>query len=180
MTRIYKSKSFLKRFAFVGPNIQIFEMSLILRPEAISVLEGVRIDDFVRIEGGLGVRIGKYVHIASFASILGGGAAEIGNFAGIAQGAKLITGVGHPFEDNFPYVLPSRDPYHRMRGKIVMGDYSFVAVNATILPDINIGEGAVIGAGAVVTKDVPPWKVVAGIPARTIGERVNFTITPDE
>lgn len=176
MTSIYKSDNFLKRFAFVGNDVQVFELALILKPEVIQLLDGTRVDDFTRIEGGAGIRIGKYVHIASYASILGGGEAEIGNFSGIAQGAKLVTGVGHPFEDKFPYKLPESDPYHRMRGKIVMGDYSFVAVNAVILPNIVIGEGAVVGAGAIVTKDVPPWAVVAGTPAHIIGERRNFKL----
>lgn len=179
MSGPYKSADFMKRFAFIGNNVQIFEMALILKPEVIEILEGTRIDDFVRIEGGTGLRIGKYVHIASFASILGGGEAEIGNYAGIAQGARLITGMGHPFEDKFPYKLFSSDPYHRMRGRIVMGEYSFVAANAVILPNIVIGEGAVVGAGAVVTKDVMPWTIVAGVPARVIGERKNFKIIQD-
>ncbi len=177
MTSPYKSADFLKRFAFIGSDVQIFEMALILKPEVIQILDSSRIDDFTRIEGGMGLKIGKCVHIASFASILGGGEAEIGDFSGIAQGAKLITGMGHPFEDKFPYKLPDTDPYHRARGKIVMGDYSFVAANAVICPNITIGEGAIVGAGAVVTKDVPPWAIIGGIPARIIGERKNFKIT---
>lgn len=174
MTQIYKTKEFLAQFAFVGNDVQIFEQALILKPEVIQLGDGVRIDDFTRIEGGSGLRIGKYVHIASFASILGGGEAEIGDLSGIGQGAKLITGVGHPFEDKFPAKLPDHDPYHRRQGKIVMGNYSFVAVNAVIMPNVMIGEGAVVGAGAVVTKNVPPWAIVVGAPARIIGSREKF------
>lgn len=174
VNRVYKTKEFLATFAFVGGDVQIFEQALILKPEMIHLADGVRIDDFTRIEGGAGIRIGKYVHIASFASILGGGEAQIGHFSGIGQGAKLITGMGHPFEDKFPAELPVHDPYHRMQGKIVMGDYSFVAVNAVVMPNVMIGEGAVVGAGAVVTKNVPPWAIVAGVPAKVIGRREKF------
>jgi galactoside O-acetyltransferase len=172
--QVYKTREFLARFAFVGDDVQIFEQALILKPEVIQLADGVRIDDYARIEGGSGLRVGKYVHIASFASILGGGEAQIGNFSGIGQGAKLITGVGHPFEDKFPAKLPDQDPYHRTRGKIFMGDYSFVAVNAVVMPNVTIGEGAVVGAGAVVTKNVPPWAIVVGAPARVIGSREKF------
>jgi acetyltransferase-like isoleucine patch superfamily enzyme len=174
VTQAYKTKEFLAQFAFVGDDVQIFEQALILKPEVIQLADGVRIDDFTRIEGGSGLRIGKYVHIASFASILGGGEVQIGDFSGIGQGAKLITGVGHPFEDKFPVKLPEQDPYHRRRGKIVMGDYSFVAVNAVIMPDVMIGEGAIVGAGAVVTKNVLPWAIVVGAPAKVIGSREKF------
>lgn len=50
-------------------------------------------------------------------------------------------------------------------------DYVFIGTRATILPGVTLGEGAVVGAGSVVTKDVPPYTMVAGIPARKIGER---------
>ncbi len=170
----YKSPEFMRQFARVGRGVQVFKWALILKPEAIELGDGVRIDDYTRIEGGMGLRIGKYVHIASFASILGGGQAEVGDFSGMAQGARLITGTGHPFEDQFPAVLPTADVYHRAQGRIVMGKYSFVAANAVVMPNITIGEGAVVGAGAVVTKDVQPWTIVAGVPAKVIGARARF------
>ena len=53
-------------------------------------------------------------------------------------------------------------------GKIEVGAYSFVGANATIMPGVTIGDHCVIGAGAVVTKDVPSGMVAAGVPARII------------
>jgi galactoside O-acetyltransferase len=111
------------------------------------------------------------VHIASFASILGGGEAEMGDCSGMAQGARVITGSGHPCEEQFPMRMVEGDPYYRMRGRNVLGAYSFIAANAVVLPNVNLGEGAVVAAGAVATRDVPPWTVVAGVPAKAVGER---------
>lgn len=54
-------------------------------------------------------------------------------------------------------------------GRVVVGNYSTIGTNATILPDLVIAENVFIGAGAVVTKDVPPNTIVAGIPARRVG-----------
>lgn len=54
---------------------------------------------------------------------------------------------------------------------VTLGDYAWVGMRALILPGVEVGEGAVIGAGAVVTRSVKPWAVVAGNPAREIGER---------
>jgi acetyltransferase-like isoleucine patch superfamily enzyme len=48
-----------------------------------------------------------------------------------------------------------------------------VGMNAVILPGITVGRGAIVGAGAVVTRDVPPFSIVAGVPARVIGTRTN-------
>ncbi len=53
-------------------------------------------------------------------------------------------------------------------GKIEIGNNVWISANATILPNVKIGEGAVIAAGAVVTKNVQPFSVVAGVPAKMI------------
>jgi acetyltransferase-like isoleucine patch superfamily enzyme len=56
---------------------------------------------------------------------------------------------------------------------VTIGDFVFVGSRAMILPGVDIGEGAVVAAGAVVTKSVPPRDVVAGIPAKKIGTRTS-------
>jgi acetyltransferase-like isoleucine patch superfamily enzyme len=53
----------------------------------------------------------------------------------------------------------------------VIGNRVWIGYGAIILPGLTIGEGAVVGAGAVVTKDVEPFAIVGGNPARKIGER---------
>lgn len=54
---------------------------------------------------------------------------------------------------------------------IVLRDYVWIGSRATILPGVTVGEGAVVAAGAVVTKDVPPYAIVGGVPAKPLGER---------
>ena len=61
-------------------------------------------------------------------------------------------------------------PSAALAGNIEIGDFTFVGTNATILPNIKVGKNVVVGAGAVVTKDVPNDLVVAGCPAQIIGE----------
>jgi acetyltransferase-like isoleucine patch superfamily enzyme len=56
-------------------------------------------------------------------------------------------------------------------GPVTVGDYAWISCRAVILPGVTIGEGAVVAAGAVVTKDVPPYTVVGGVPARFVAER---------
>ena len=56
-------------------------------------------------------------------------------------------------------------------GDVVIGNHVWIGYRAIILPGIRIGDGAVIGAGSVVTKDVEPFVIVAGNPARPIGQR---------
>lgn len=65
-------------------------------------------------------------------------------------------------------------------GEISIGDYAWLCSRCIILPGIKIGEGAIVASGAVVTKDVEPWTVVGGIPAKPIGkrEKKNYNYTP--
>src|SRR3990167_1266975 len=63
------------------------------------------------------------------------------------------------------------DDFHAILGPVEIGDYVFIGPRAIILPGVKIGKGAVIAAGAVVTKDVGEFKIVGGVPAQVIGER---------
>jgi Acetyltransferase (isoleucine patch superfamily) len=63
-------------------------------------------------------------------------------------------------------------------GPVIVGDRAWLSFRTTTLPGITIGEGAVVAAGAVVTKDVPPYTIVAGVPARVISDRPR-TLTYD-
>jgi len=56
-------------------------------------------------------------------------------------------------------------------GDVIIGDRAWIGYRAIVLPGVKIGEGAVVGAGAVVTKDVDPYAIVVGNPARKVGER---------
>ena len=56
-------------------------------------------------------------------------------------------------------------------GPVIIEDYAWISCRVVVLPNIKIGEGAVVAAGAIVTKDVSPFTVVGGVPAKKIGER---------
>ena len=149
----------------------IYEPVLILKPDNVIIAETARVDSFVKIEGGQGVAIGEYVHISSFCHInIGGGFVTINNHAGIASGARILGGSNKMTGQSMSAASPPEMQVVE-RSFTTIGMYAFVGANATIMPGVNVGRGAVVGAGAVVTKDVPPWTVVAGVPAREIGRR---------
>ena len=87
----------------------------------------------------------------------------IGEHVGWGPGAKLL-GSAHVAE---PIDRPIIETDLEVR-PVVIGDWADIGTNAVILPGVTIGKGAIVGAGAVVTEDVAPFSVVAGVPARLI------------
>lgn len=70
-------------------------------------------------------------------------------------------------------LLLSHDYSRKIHGDTWIGDYCFVGMDAIILPGVCVGSHSVVGAGAVVTKDVPPHTIVAGNPAKIIKENID-------
>jgi maltose O-acetyltransferase len=93
--------------------------------------------------------------------IVGRGKIFIGNSVSISFGVKLITGSHKVNSESF---FGEFKP-------ININDYVWIGAGAIVLPGCSIGRGAVVAAGSVVTKNVDAYSVVAGIPARKIGER---------
>ena len=87
---------------------------------------------------------------------------RIGNNCIITSGVKFIT------HDGGIWVLRKEKPEIHAFGKIDIKDNCFIGLNSIILPNVTIGPNSVVGAGSVVTKDVPPNSVAAGVPARVI------------
>lgn len=156
----------------IAPTAKVFPWAKIIQDgNNFSVGEYSRIDDFAFINAGKGCWIGRFVHIASFVSIIGGGEFSIDDFSGFSAGCRVITGTDDylgPFMTN-PTV--PREFTNYQISHVTIGKSVIVGTNAVIFPGVTIGEGAAVAACAVVRKDLSPWGVYAGDPARKIGER---------
>jgi len=58
--------------------------------------------------------------------------------------------------------------FHPIEGEITLGDDCWIGANVTIMPNVTVGEMSIVGAGSVVTKDVPPYTIVGGVPAKEL------------
>jgi acetyltransferase-like isoleucine patch superfamily enzyme len=149
----------------------IFEPVVILKPEMVQIAETARVDSFVKVEGGQGVVIGEHTHIASFCHInIGGGRVTIGAHVGIASGGKVLGATATPAGLSMSAASP-REMQVISYAHTAIGDFVLICTNAVVLPGVTVGEGAVLAAGAVATKDIPAWETWAGVPARKIRAR---------
>lgn len=87
----------------------------------------------------------------------------IGNHVAITSGTKILT----------HFLDPDSKGNHFRYGEVHIEDDVFIGMNVIICNDVTIGKGSIVGAGSVVTKDIPPYQVWAGNPARFIKERAH-------
>jgi len=140
---------FVRRWSYKLAGIKIGRGSVIhcwvnfFQPSNIEIGQDSIIGDHCFLDGQAKLKIGNNVDIAS---------------------QVLIYNSEHNIES---------DDFHAIEQPVEIEDYVFIGPRAIILPGVKIGKGAVVAAGAVVTRDVEPFKIVGGVPAKEIGERIN-------
>lgn len=154
-----------------GRGVRIFQGARLVTPEVIGIGDRTQLDEGIYLFGGDGIELGCHVHFAFGSSVSGGGRCVVGDFVGVAAGARLITGTD--LADGTGLTNPTVPPHYRAvrRGHVRVGDHVLVFTNAVVLPDVTIGEGAVVAAGSVVHYDLEPWAIYAGTPLRRVGVR---------
>ncbi len=155
---------------FVSANVEI------RRPHLITIGNHVAIDTGAYITTA--AEIGDYVHIGPYTTFIGGerGFFKIGNFSGIAAGCRIICAsddylgsgmIGPTIPKKYQVIIAE---------PVILEDFVTLGVNVIVMPGVKLGEGSVVAAGSIVTKDTEPWYVYAGSPARRIKERPRETI----
>jgi acetyltransferase-like isoleucine patch superfamily enzyme len=132
-----RARSLLRRCAAEGRNVRLRMPVVIYDPQKLA--------------------FGDFVDIGENVILRAGGGLSIGNRVLIAAGAAVVT-VGHP-------IAPPR--WGQIKAApVAIGDDVWIGANAVILPGVSVGNGAIVAAGAVVTDDVAPYTIVAGVPAK--------------
>ena len=120
------------------------------------------IEDYACINNAVGdVIIGDHTRIGLHNTIIG--PVTIGSHVNLAQGIT-VTALNHNFSDTTRTI----DQQGVSTNAVTIADDCWIGANAVVLPGVTIGHHAVVAAGAVVTRDVPPYSVVAGVPARIV------------
>jgi acetyltransferase-like isoleucine patch superfamily enzyme len=151
---------------FISTNVEI------RRPHLVTVGSHVAIDSGVYLTTA--AEIGDYVHLSPYLTIIGGAHSKliVEDFVTIAAGSRLICGSDRFMGDGFTSVtVPDEFRDTVDFGIIHCGRFAGIGTNVVIMPNVTIGEGSVIGACSLVTKDTEPWTIYVGVPARPIKMR---------
>jgi acetyltransferase-like isoleucine patch superfamily enzyme len=176
------------RFGALGQNVRIMPPLLLLNPAGVRIGHGVIVEQYVglsvaggsikigndcelrcfsRLEAHAGsIKLGDRSSVNPFTLLSGFGGLEIGTDVRIGSHCQILSS-SHLFDD------PNRTI--REQGveptKTVIEDDVWIGSGCTVVGGVTVGRGSILAAGAVVTKDVEPGTIVAGVPARAIGMR---------
>ncbi|HSX09824.1 MAG TPA: acyltransferase [Candidatus Saccharimonadales bacterium] len=131
------------------------------RMAGITIGRGSSIHMGTRFYNPSNITVGKDTIIGEGAVLDGRATLKIGDHVDIASEVMIY---------NCEHDITS-DDFHASCGEVIIEDYVFIGPRAIVLPGVTLGKGAVIAAGAVVTKSVESFAIVGGVPAKVIGER---------
>jgi acetyltransferase-like isoleucine patch superfamily enzyme len=158
----------LQDFRAIGPDC-VFEAGvLVFHPENITLGRNVYVGHQAILKGYYKseLRIGDETWIGQQCFMHSAGGLTVGARVGIAPGVKILTSQHQEVGRATPVLF---SPI--ATAPVTVEDDADIGLGAILLPGVTIGRGAVVGAGAVVTRDVPAYAVVAGSPARILRHR---------
>lgn len=161
----------LFKFQEFGKDIQIYQPTTIINEQNFYLKNSIIIAEYCWLMASSKTYIGNFTHIACHSSFSGGNLLLIEDFASLSAGVRLIP--GSDISDGSCLINSTVPEEYRgvKRSYIHIEKFAFLATNVVCYPGITIGEGAVVGAGSIVTKDIEPWTINIGFPAKPVSRR---------
>ncbi|MFC2009331.1 acyltransferase [Chloroflexota bacterium] len=165
----------------MGRNVRI-DSGVVIRGNVkyLEIMDHSYLDTNVQLEIHGPIRIGRHVHITPNVYIQSKEEIFIGDYACIANGTKIYSASNRHWSDDGKendFLLScsscaSLELQYVEEAPVIIEEYAFVGINCVILPGVRIGRGAIVGAGSVVTRDIPPYMIAVGVPCKPVRQRV--------
>ena len=168
MDNIFFDTNLLKK---CGNNVIIGKTVRIRYPELVEISDNVIIDDFCYISTSL--KISSFVHISSGCKIIGGKESSVffGKYSTTSPNVVIAAGSDDYYGGIATPLVPEKYKGEVERGNIEVNEHCVIGSNSTILPNVKLGMGSVLGAQSLLNKNSEDWSVYAGSPAKKIAER---------
>ncbi|MGI5976876.1 MAG: acyltransferase [Candidatus Limivicinus sp.] len=172
MTSFYSQEELTSLgLAEYGENVLISRKASIYSPEKMHLGSNVRVDDFCILSGR--ITMGSYIHVGAGTTLFGGDAGiTFDDYSTVSSRCGVFA-----HSDDLASGLVMTNPmvpeeYRSLIEKpVYIGKHVAVAAGCTILPGVKIGEGSILGAMTLADRDIEPWGVYYGIPAKRHKER---------
>lgn len=151
-------------FQSVGENVLISRFARFYSVRSISIGNHVRIDDFCILSGD--INIGSYVHISAFCAMYGRFGITMGDYSGLSPRTTVFSATDDFSGDHLIGPMVPQECIHVIGGGVSIGKHCQLGASNVVLPAVTIGEGVATGALTLVNRDLNPWSVYLGIPAR--------------
>lgn len=156
--------------AAYGEDVKISRHCVIYGADKITIGSHVRIDDFCYLSGA--ITLGSYIHISTYSALFSGAEGIVmEDFSCLSSRVSVYA---HSNDYSGAMLTNPTVPSEycgEYGGTVTLKKHVIVGTGSTILCGVTVGEGSAVGAMSLVTKDVAPWTICCGIPARPVKER---------
>jgi len=158
----------MDKFKTYGEDVFIHDRAIIKHPSHCDIGSHNAIDNGVTISTA--IEMGDYIHIAQDVTVIGGADSKLilEDFSFVAAGTKIVCGS----EDytGAGLVGPTIPKEYRVinYSTVKFGKYAGCGVNCSIMPNVTLAEGSILGANSLLTKDTEPWTIYFGSPAKPV------------
>lgn len=159
-----------ENFLSYGKDVIISDHAIIKHPQLCRIGNHVAIDN---VTFNTAVHIGDYIHIAPYVCIIGGKTVTVTfeDFTFVAAGTKIVAGSDDYTGLGLVSPVVPTEYRHIVFKDITFKRFAGCGVNCSIMPGVTLGEGAILGANSLATKDLEPWTIYVGSPARPVKAR---------
>lgn len=170
----YYSEDELKNAGFkgLGKNVVIGRNSTFIGLENISIGNNVRIDGNVTVAAKQGhFSVGDFVHIGGGSHFSCSGGIELASFVTISQGVRVYSASDDYSGNSLTNPMTPKELRNEVRGLVKINEHVIIGSGSVVLPSLNLGTGAAVGALSLVKGDLDEWSIYAGSPAKKIRDR---------
>jgi len=159
-------------FKNTGRNVLISRKASIYSPENITLGDNVRIDDFTILSASGGsIEIKNHIHIAAFCNLIGKGGIVMEDYSGLSSRVSLYSATDD-FSGNYLIgPIMEESCINVITGRIKLEKYCQIGTSSSVLPNVLLGEGAILGAHSFAKSNIQPWEIHAGTPAKFLKKR---------
>ncbi len=163
------------KFKSIGNNVFISRNARFYDPETIEIGSNVRIDDFCILSGN--IKLGSFIHISAYSALYGHFGIEMENYTGLSPRCMLFS-ASDDFSGEHMISPMAPEEYTKLTtGKILIKRFSQIGAGTIVSPNVTVSEGVAVGAMSFVKKNLDPWMIYAGVPAKPIKERSRKILT---